>query len=545
MSLHRVLTFLIVCVCVTPLLIGPIGINQGIYAYLGQTILEGGVIYRDAVDHKGPSVYYLYAAWIALFGKSSVAIGGLAATLVGLGAWLASYVAERLAGKWAAPACAFVYAIVVQVPFMTDDLVSTSLWFAEGEDLELIAGMSLALLIGGRKWTTPRIVGAALALGIAASGKQITVVSLTLSFFTGALLCWRHGQLPTLKQVGLFFAVAFTPWILYLAYFAAQGALHPLYDMMIAWQLSGYSKLIKVGPDYTVGTLFYNRLYPIVFGAVLSAPLFWWLARKADADRGDKVRQATALMIVASLIGGLISVFIQSHGWGYHWKSVVGPGSVIITSCAVLAISRYAVPRGAVVRWAAIAVALGLMVMVSRATSRPYRMSWAAVAKVATGASTVAQEIGKMGDPVGRFQDEQDAIDFIKSTTTSTETIMVYALHSGIHLMSDRKPSGRFCLTMQTAWVSARRAEYREEFVRRDLSSPRPRYVVFTDNPGPAPNPFGQFMTKSLSMLPDFPELDTLMRTEYRLARRFGPWVVYEHLPSARPVELGVPTDGG
>jgi len=45
-----------------PALVQPMGPDQGIYAYIGQRILEGELPYRDAWDHKPPGLHFLYAA---------------------------------------------------------------------------------------------------------------------------------------------------------------------------------------------------------------------------------------------------------------------------------------------------------------------------------------------------------------------------------------------------------------------------------------------------------------------------------------------------
>ena len=52
----------------------PFGRDQGIFAYIGQTILHGGVPYRDAWDHKTPGLYGVYALAFALFGRAMASI---------------------------------------------------------------------------------------------------------------------------------------------------------------------------------------------------------------------------------------------------------------------------------------------------------------------------------------------------------------------------------------------------------------------------------------------------------------------------------------
>lgn len=55
-----------------PSLAQPAGGDQGIYAYVGQSILKGEVPYRDAWDQKSPGVHFTYAAMLALRHDDSV-----------------------------------------------------------------------------------------------------------------------------------------------------------------------------------------------------------------------------------------------------------------------------------------------------------------------------------------------------------------------------------------------------------------------------------------------------------------------------------------
>ena len=57
-------------VWVTASLSWPFGWDQGILAWAGDVIHQGGMPYRDAWDIKGPLAYYLYALAQWLFGKN-------------------------------------------------------------------------------------------------------------------------------------------------------------------------------------------------------------------------------------------------------------------------------------------------------------------------------------------------------------------------------------------------------------------------------------------------------------------------------------------
>ena len=65
------------------------GRDQGIYATVADTILKGGMPYRDAWDFKPPAIFLTYALAQGLFGKSMLSIRlleviGLVATVLGM-----------------------------------------------------------------------------------------------------------------------------------------------------------------------------------------------------------------------------------------------------------------------------------------------------------------------------------------------------------------------------------------------------------------------------------------------------------------------------
>ncbi len=47
-------------------------VDEGIGAVVADSILEGGVYYRDSIDQRGPVTYYIYALIFALFGKNNI-----------------------------------------------------------------------------------------------------------------------------------------------------------------------------------------------------------------------------------------------------------------------------------------------------------------------------------------------------------------------------------------------------------------------------------------------------------------------------------------
>lgn len=92
-----------------PALVQPAGGDQGLYAYSGQRVNEGGVPYRAAWDQKPPGIFFVYGALERLWPHQSVvALADLvSAALV---AWLLMILGRRFGGTTAGglAACTFL-----------------------------------------------------------------------------------------------------------------------------------------------------------------------------------------------------------------------------------------------------------------------------------------------------------------------------------------------------------------------------------------------------------------------------------------------------
>src|SRR5262245_40159504 len=61
-------------------------LDEGIYATVGRTVVDGGVMYRDVIDHRAPVCHYSTAAIFAVFGVNNIwaTHAVLAAMVVGI-----------------------------------------------------------------------------------------------------------------------------------------------------------------------------------------------------------------------------------------------------------------------------------------------------------------------------------------------------------------------------------------------------------------------------------------------------------------------------
>ena len=216
------------------------GRDQGIYAVVVDTILDGGMPYRDAWDFKPPGIFLTYALAQGLFGKSMLAIRllevlGLIGTAFGLQRLGQVFLDRPRAGLVAAAVAALVHA---------------ELEFWHTAQPETFGGyLTVAALVvvtlepaQKRRWLVP--LGAGALFGLCALFKP--------PLGGGILVCGayvltreqlRAAGLPRLVRCAGLLVLGFaTPIALVLIWLAARGA-WPAFYWTFHDFVPGYTKL--------------------------------------------------------------------------------------------------------------------------------------------------------------------------------------------------------------------------------------------------------------------------------------------------------------
>ena len=199
-------------------------VDSGVFAYCGQQILGGHLLYRDCFDNKPPAVYYIDALAIALFHPTPGGIWlfqGLWMAATGIAFFL---IINRIWGLWPS--------ILSTLVFMGTALYPA--YYQNGNNTEsyallpliLILGALFAYLSGGRR----RYL---VALGLLAAFAFLlkpTYISLSASAVLIALLAslLRRGVRPTAGHLAVVAASGLIPLGLVAVYFQLRGGLSDL-----------------------------------------------------------------------------------------------------------------------------------------------------------------------------------------------------------------------------------------------------------------------------------------------------------------------------
>jgi len=336
------------------------GRDQGIYAVVGRTILDGGMPYRDAWDFKPPGIYVVYAAARALSGGAqwgirALELGGLAAMV-----WMFCKLAHRWWGQWRIGLWAGFLAALVHAqldfwhtaqPETFGGMLSVAgLWAATDRQATrhrwpyLVCGV----LFGCAGLLKPPLAGGGAVVAVWAGWQAMqsqpapgrrpnrwrqlsrpagwVLLGGALPFALCLLWFWARGALPALQETLLGFTPHYTAlgwqehqlvelvgkalleWLLGYCSLITAGLLLTLVLWRRLQSQSGIALLLGVVAIQLLGVALQGKFFPYHYAAAwpltaLIAAVGWWHAWRLAVARG---RGAIALFCLALLGAGVL-----------------------------------------------------------------------------------------------------------------------------------------------------------------------------------------------------------------------------------------------
>ncbi|MBR5561150.1 MAG: hypothetical protein IKU73_07035 [Clostridia bacterium] len=276
---------------------------------VGRVMREGGVVYRDIYEQKGPTLYLIHALAACISDTSFLGVYVLEVVSFALVLYMACRLAMRRRGAWAACCDAVLIGACV--------LVGSA--FSRGDSAEefclpyLMGALCLAMRYYGEK-DGPMDARALFACGLLA-GVVATIKFTILGLFVGlciveGVLALRAGGLKrALASAGTFLAGMALPIAAWCAYFAAHGALGDFYTAYIHNNVFLYSDetrtLMDVVRDIWSAARD-NALWVLLAGVGMLALL---------ADRRERMQLRLAVVSMAA--GAFAAVFFLGRTWPY------------------------------------------------------------------------------------------------------------------------------------------------------------------------------------------------------------------------------------
>jgi Dolichyl-phosphate-mannose-protein mannosyltransferase len=464
----------------------PLGWDQGLFSWMGDAIVRGGLPYRDAWDFKGPLLYYIYALAQWLFGVHLWSIRVIDAIFLTLGT-LALYratavLADLRTARFGAVLFVLWYA-------------SNSFWHTAQPDGW--AGMLIMLAVAALVTDSPspafwKLVGAGVCLGLTVLMKPLWVAFALPPVLYLATSRPRDRAKPILAlSIGWILPIG-----LAITWFAAHGALGDLVDVHLRYSalyagLASDDRLKNLA-EYFLSSRVTAVAVPIVaYGVVV----LW------------RTRRPAAILMGAWLAITVFLVGLQGRFYAYHWLPML-PAMAMLVAVGLHDLSQRSKTFEGIV---CSAILLGCVAPICLEGVR--FIGWRA------GVIDRQEYYIDYGEPGFDMQ----AVDWLR-TTGAPGKIFTFGWHCSVPWLSERQSVSRFgySLPLMMGEGTAVRSQYRQELIGA-LNADPPKYIVV--------GTLSEQILGTRLTIADFPELATLVERHYRPVAQFGTITIHEIRP--------------
>jgi hypothetical protein len=493
--MHTRLFLALACLLVIvrlPSLVQPMGADQGLYAYVGERILDGGLPYRDAWDQKPPTIHFAYAVL-----RGIIPMDGAAAAadlvLAVLTAGLLFALALSLAGAAAARVATLLFLFLSDPGFQRLAGVSVR---AQCETFIAAAITGAFLLVARGRNPSAAALGAGVLLGTAAAFKYNAAV------YGAALLAamWVLKRLTWQALAWLIAGSLFVPVVL-LTVFIAGGALEDLLAATIGYNLlysgetySGALHFVRYLVTFPVQHARVDALW--LLGGVGCVALLFTARTRREHVIAPVWVGAACLTIAVNGSRGLPQYFVQ----------------------ALPALALAAAWAGTQL-WTTRRMVNGIViVLLAIAVWRVNEFSNLADNFVHDGRYVLGQTTRE--DHLGRYGDREERkysalamaelADFVRARTSPSDDIYIFGFASGAYVQADRRSSSRFFWSRPVIVdFNAEEPGYGVAGLRADLEA-RPPAIVALQLRDWSPD-----VTNSAEFFMSTPTLADWLRTHY------------------------------
>ena len=439
-----------------PSLVQPAGADQGLYAYVGQRIASGDVPYRDAWDQKPPGIHFTYALMYGLWSSESVvaaadllAAGTVAVLLLFLGRRMQGRLA-RGGGELAAILFLFLSNPVftrlggVRIRAQCETFIALAVTAAMLAIFKSL-GVGLDWSHGRRRddLTWSAVAGCLLGIAFVYKYNALVYTALAPAAVVWLLLRQPGADVETTAAERLVFSTLgfLAPIALVLTIFGLTGSLGDLYEATVRYNVQ-YSGETYSGMS---GFAQYVATFPFSEARVDSL----WLLGGAGA-------------VVLILVAGESPVFVLPPLWAaIACLSIAINGSRGLPQYFIQAAPAFALCAGlagAVIWnqtvWLARSLLVALVVIgVWRVTPFDKGLDYTLYdLKRLTGRTADDAYLSRFGGERSASEraekyvalDQRRLGDRLKSTTSPSDTVLIFGFSSGAYVHAKRESASRF-----------------------------------------------------------------------------------------------------
>ncbi len=482
----------------------PLSRDQGVYATCADTLLRGGVPFKDCWDTKGPALHYTYALAQILFGRATsgpyvLNALAIAATALAIAALTHEWIADRHLGY----AAGLLYgALAISVRF---DMNAQPESFANLFAMLGLVALTIGLRAPRRSW----LIGAGALLAVTVAYKYALALPYGAAAL-GLILFAPSGVRPRPASLGLVLAGALGLMLLFALYLLVVGALGD--GLTHLRFILFYFPRAQLNPDEyalrsrpVLQTLQYFARLPAVFGAAFIG---------IGLSIGRRRWYGSALALAA--LAGIAVVWGQQRFTPYHWTAMLPTLSL---GAAALAHEVRQMAAGRRILLAGLVTAL-----TANAARFWYVDQWQILGAYRLGRESREAFFERQG-----VWDHAVAADYIRERTRPTDSIWVWGHHTAIYYLAERQSASRFIynepLLMHIRGGNPWQAAWRAEALEALVHDP-PIYILLTT----FDRTFFDFQNPNDSWR-DIPDYSAFTRHHYLKEYEFGRFQFYRLIP--------------
>lgn len=488
----------------------PWDIDEGLYASVGQALARGELLYRDVWDNKPPAIYFLYDS-LGKFSATYTAPRVLATIFLIVTAGVIFYLARKvLTPKKAYVALAFL-AVNAIVPIFETHISNAEIFFLLPTSLAILLTTQIEWGKLGRRIYL--VVGALLAVGFLF---KAVVAFDALAILT--LLFFRRG--PNFRRSWGYLilggaAVLIAPAIYLLANNLAADFIRAAFLNNFGYVQAGSKVVLSFIDISNPGITLTGKVIALAGGLVL---IYRHYTPKFSA------MTLIYLWLAFSLFGALLS----GRPYLHYLIASLGALSIVLPDLLghlwpmrqFLTTSSRHLLRG-LTTGAAIVVALvlGFWGHVELVVSTP-EFSAAARGYYANSLSFLTGRISQ--DEYFAFYGPAVTLnfklrDYLIANSAKRDRIYIWGNAPWVYYLSGREHASRYLTAYQLGFV-----EEAKKTVLLELTVRPPELIVVTNEPS--------YFNRSGLISPAFPELDQLLRSNYRFRDKVGQADVFERV---------------
>ena len=515
------LSVIFCCLFAYPFIFLPLGPDQGIFAYIGTIINNGGVPFIDAWDLKPPIVYYLYSLGLKIFGHSMFSLRLFDFVYFSLTIFAVYHLGMFLFDKKTGVFSGFLLGILY---FFTNDFFTLS----QCESF-MILPMILSVYFccaGIRKQSKSMLLCSGLFLGIVFMTKITGVLLLfSIGLYILSETYRQEGKLST-QLIALRIFIIVSGMVIFLMLFSLwfynKGGLSELLYTLFVYDAEHFRSALNLKKDYAhVKFAGFMRRYIFVL-----IPAFF-----SYFIRDKKNKWPENLLLLSWAFVTVLAFILQGRFYPYHILPLIAPLSIIGAQGSLKLWSDSGWNKNIFFFKKKLILTLVVGILFFAAARTHLLLTYHFTCSLASGDfSLMSNDRFFKSNSLGfSIESTKKVARYIKDNTSREDYIYIWGFASLIYFLSERQAPTRFPFNAPLiAPFNSRRDLWRQEFLS-DIKETPPKYILVCKNDYLQNLLMSNIVKDSFSNLRDFPEFFKFLEQHYYIDNKIDNFILYHY----------------